>query len=170
MLAAMSCSLGKADEFMNKQVSPPNPNDAERQLAKLKAEYSEVSSRISALSAGRGIGHEVGKRAKLMKALFAQKAALRKNLLAIELSISGFPPGGRIVRRLQPILNLQEAEKQLAELNAEHSEVSDLIRGHDVGEDGDGAEVKQALFMCQTAIRNSIAAIHRRIKELEEPG
>ena len=116
------------------------------------------------------IGREERNRAKVMKALFAQKAALRKSLLAIELRISEFPTGGRIVRRLQPVLNLQEAERQLAELNAEHSEVSELIRSHNVGEDGDRAEVRQALFMCQAAIRNSIAAIHRRINELEDPG
>jgi len=155
---------------MNKQISLLSLSDVERQLAKLKAEYSEVSSRISALSAGRDINHDVGNRAKAMKALFAQKAALRKSLLAIELRIGEFPTSGRIVRRLQPILNLQEAERQLAELKVEHSEVSELIRDHDVGEDGDGAEVRQALFMCQAAIRNSITAIQRRINELENLG
>lgn len=153
-------------EFMTEQTSPPNLRDAERQLAKLKAEYSEVSSRISAFSAGRG---PVKDRTKIMKALFARKAALRKSLMANELRISEIPPGGKIVRRLQPVLNLQEAEKQLADLNAEHSEVSDLIRSQSAGEDGDRAEVIQALFMCQAAIRNSIAAIRRRINELSGP-
>ena len=155
---------------MNKQTSLLSLSDAERQLAKLKVEYSEVSSRISALSAGRGIGQEEGNRAKVMKALFARKGALRKDMLALELRISEFPTGARTVRRLQPVLNLQEAERQLAELKAEHSEVSELIRNHDVGEGGDGAEVRQALFMCQTAIRNSIAAMLRRINELGGPG
>jgi hypothetical protein len=155
---------------MSQQKSLLSLSDAERQLAKLKVEYSEVSSRISALSAGRGIGQEERNRSKVMKALFTRKASLRKDLLAIEVRISEFPASARTVRRLQPVLNLQEAERQLAELNAEHSEVSELIRSHDVGEDGDGAEVRQALFMCQMAIRNSIAAIHRRINELEDPG
>ena len=157
---------------MNEHINPLNLSDAERQLAKLKAEYSEVSSRISALSVSRGIGQEERNRAKLMKALFAQKAALRKSLLAIELRISELPRGGRTVRRLKPVLSLQEAERQLAELKAEHSEVSELIRSHNVGQDGedsDRAKVLQALFMCQAAIRNSISAIHRRINELGGP-
>jgi hypothetical protein len=157
---------------VNKQISPLNLSDLERQRAKLKAEYSEVSSRISALGAGRGIGHEERNRAKAIKALFAQKAALRKGLLEIELRISEFPSGNGIVRRLQPVLSLQEAESQLAELRAEHSEVSELIRSHNVDDrdDGDRAEFMQALFMCQTAIRNSIAAMLRRINELGAPG
>jgi hypothetical protein len=154
---------------MSQQKSLLSLSDAERQLAKLKVEYSEVSSRISALSAGRGIGQEERKRGKVMKALFTRKASLRKDLLAIEVRISEFPTSCRTVRRLQPVLNLQEAERQLGELNAEHSEVSELIRNHDVGEDDDGADVRQALFMCQAAIRNSIAAIHRRINELGSP-
>lgn len=67
------------------------------------------------------------------------------------------------------LLSLSDAERQLAKLHAEYSEVSELVRNHDVGEDGDGAGVSQALLMCQAAIRNSIAAIHRRIDGLGSP-
>lgn len=64
------------------------------------------------------------------------------------------------------LLSLSDAESQLAMLKVEYSEVSELARNHDVGEDGDGAGVRQALFMRQAAIRSSIAAIHRRIDGL----